>query len=70
MSARADFWEADHIVPVAEGGGESSLDNFQTLCTPCHAKKTRQQAQDKERRKREEAAAGTADLRAFMVRTG
>jgi 5-methylcytosine-specific restriction protein A len=29
-------WDADHIVPVAEGGGESDLSNFRTLCIPCH----------------------------------
>ena len=55
--------------PVAEGGGESGLDNLQTLCVPCHAKKTRQQAEDKERRKRREAAEGTADLRGFLTAT-
>ena len=49
-----DFWEADHIVPVAEGGGESDLTNYQTLCVPCHAKKTKQQSDAKERRKRQE----------------
>lgn len=31
-----DFWEADHIQAVAEGGGGCGLDNLQTLCTPCH----------------------------------
>lgn len=36
------FWQADHIVPVAEGGGLCCLDNFRTLCTPCHAQCTRQ----------------------------
>ena len=61
-----DFWEADHIVPVAEGGGETCLDNFQTLCVPCHQKKTRQQAADKHRRGLAEAAEGTADLRELM----
>ena len=63
-----DFWEADHIVPVAEGGGETSLDNFQTLCVPCHAKKTKRQAASAKQREREQAAAGTADLRSFLVR--
>ena len=62
-----DFWEADHIVPVAEGGGESDLSNFQTLCVPCHAEKTKQQVEAKEKRKRKEMAVGTADLRGFMV---
>ena len=35
-----DFWQADHIVPVSEGGGECDLDNFRTLCTRCHAQET------------------------------
>ena len=62
-----DFWEADHIIPVAEGGGETSLDNFQTLCVPCHQRKTKQQAADKSKRARAEAAEGTADLRSFLA---
>lgn len=33
-------WEADHILPVCRGGGASGLDNFQTLCAPCHKSKT------------------------------
>lgn len=35
-----DFWQADHIVPVAEGGGNCELDNLQTLCVPCHQTET------------------------------
>lgn len=35
-----DFWQADHIFAVAEGGGGSGLDNFRTLCTPCHRSET------------------------------
>jgi len=37
---RATFWDADHCVPVVEGGGESGLENYQTLCQPCHKAKT------------------------------
>ncbi|CCW60465.1 unnamed protein product [Phytomonas sp. EM1] len=33
-------WHADHIIPVAHGGGQSTLDNIQTLCVICHALKT------------------------------
>jgi 5-methylcytosine-specific restriction enzyme A len=33
-------WEADHIVPVVEGGGECDLSNFRTLCVWCHRKET------------------------------
>jgi 5-methylcytosine-specific restriction endonuclease McrA len=35
-----DFWEADHIVAVAEGGGGCGLENLRTLCVPCHADET------------------------------
>jgi 5-methylcytosine-specific restriction enzyme A len=34
------LWEADHIVPVAEGGGECDLANFRTLCLWCHRRAT------------------------------
>lgn len=34
------WWDADHIVPVIHGGGLCGLDNYQTLCVPCHKKKT------------------------------
>lgn len=29
-------WEADHIVPVCEGGGCCTIDNYRTLCLTCH----------------------------------
>jgi 5-methylcytosine-specific restriction enzyme A len=38
--AWGDWWDADHIKPVIEGGGECGLDNFRTLCIPCHKKVT------------------------------
>lgn len=31
-----DFWNADHINAVSEGGGGCNLDNLRTLCVPCH----------------------------------
>lgn len=34
------LWEADHIVPVVEGGGGCELDNYRTLCVPCHKAET------------------------------
>jgi hypothetical protein len=33
-------WEADHIVPVADGGGECGLDNYRLLCRACHVRVT------------------------------
>ncbi|MGD0781205.1 MAG: HNH endonuclease [Dehalococcoidales bacterium] len=34
------WWEADHIIPVSEGGGNCGLEGYQTLCLPCHKKET------------------------------
>jgi 5-methylcytosine-specific restriction enzyme A len=34
--SRKSFWDADHIVPVVEGGGECDLENIRTLCVKCH----------------------------------
>lgn len=34
------LWEADHIVPVIEGGGCCGLENYRTLCQLCHKKET------------------------------
>lgn len=33
-------WQADHIVPVVEGGGLCDLSNYRTLCRPCHKRET------------------------------
>jgi 5-methylcytosine-specific restriction protein A len=33
---RKSLWDADHIVPVIEGGGECDLSNLRTLCIHCH----------------------------------
>ena len=29
---RRSLWDADHILPVCEGGGECDLENIRTLC--------------------------------------
>lgn len=44
LGARGSAWDADHIRPVAKGGGECGLENLQTLCVWCHQKKTGSQA--------------------------
>lgn len=53
--ARQSLWDADHIVPVVEGGGECDLSNMRTLCLKCHRLVT---AQLRERR-RKSSPAGT-----------
>lgn len=35
-SHRKSLWDADHVVPVVEGGGECDLNNLRTLCLKCH----------------------------------
>ena len=35
-------WEADHIVAVADGGGECGLENYRLLCQTCHRMVTAQ----------------------------
>lgn len=34
------LWDADHIIPVKNGGGLCGLENIRTLCIPCHKKIT------------------------------
>lgn len=51
---RKSWWEADHIVPVVEGG-DSNLENIRTLCIACHRSVTA------ELRARRRAAAATRD---------
>jgi 5-methylcytosine-specific restriction protein A len=38
--SRKSLWDADHIVPVIEGGGECDLTNLRTLCLKCHRAST------------------------------
>lgn len=40
LSGRKTLWDADHIIPVAEGGGGCGLDNYRTLCRRCHKNET------------------------------
>ena len=54
LRMRKSLWDADHILPVAEGGGECDLDNIRTLCLRCHRVVT---AQLRERIRRAKVAA-------------
>jgi len=40
IASRRSLWDADHILPVAEGGGQCDLDNIRTLCLLCHREAT------------------------------
>jgi 5-methylcytosine-specific restriction protein A len=68
---RKSLWDADHILPVTEGGGECDLDNIRTLCLRCHRSVT---AQLRERIRRAkvaamlaaEAALGVEGMRVFV----
>jgi len=57
---RRSFWDADHILPVAEGGGECDLSNLRTLCLWCHQDHTAQLRQRLKRGKRAVCLSGSA----------
>ena len=40
ITSRRSLWDADHILPVAEGGGQCDLANIRTLCLLCHRDET------------------------------
>jgi 5-methylcytosine-specific restriction endonuclease McrA len=42
-------WQADHIVPVFEGGGQCTVTNLRTLCTACHKDVTAAQASKRQK---------------------
>ena len=52
---RRNLWDADHVVPVVEGGGECDLSNMRTLCLKCHREATAAL-----RRRRAKTSPGTA----------
>lgn len=52
--SRRTYWDADHIVPVVEGGGECSLANIRTLCVPCHQRVTKDLTRRRASRRRQE----------------
>ncbi len=54
-SGRSTAWDADHIVPVAEGGGLCGLENYRTLCHPCHKRVTAELAARLAQRRKQSA---------------
>jgi 5-methylcytosine-specific restriction enzyme A len=43
ICANAASTDADHIVPIREGGAKWTLENLQGACHVCHSKKTRRE---------------------------
>jgi hypothetical protein len=66
-----DFWQADHILAVALGGGHKAfhnpMANLRTLCTPCHEKETCQLRKSLKEIELAQAAKGTKDIRRFFT---
>jgi 5-methylcytosine-specific restriction endonuclease McrA len=62
---RSSYWDADHIKPVSEGGGECSLENMRTLCVPCHQAVTRELAKRTASHRRQRRT-GFASIRVFL----
>mgnify|MGYP002145584259 FL=1 len=60
VGRRMSWWEADHIVPVVEGGGQCGAENYRTLCCRCHGSETAQLRKRlaEAKRNRKEANAG------------
>lgn len=56
--SRESLWDADHVVPVAEGGGECDLDNIRTLCLRCHRVATQSLLQRLQRVRQSASASG------------
>lgn len=52
FNVHGHFWEADHIVELADGG-DGGLANLQTLCVPCHKGKTARLAGERARKRRD-----------------
>lgn len=59
---RNNGWDADHIIPVAEGGGECDLSNYRTLCHPCHKIVTAELAARLAKKRRSEKREQAGDL--------
>lgn len=52
FKVRGSLWELDHVIPLIDGGTHE-LANLQTLCTPCHKRKTSQEARDRALRRQQ-----------------
>ena len=63
--SRKSLWDADHIIPVIEGGGECDLENIRTLCLRCHRLATLQMRSRSTLRQRQISNAGASGENLF-----
>lgn len=61
-AGRKTAWDADHILEVVNGGGLCGLENYQTLCHPCHKAKTAKLARERAVQRRREKLIQAGDL--------
>jgi 5-methylcytosine-specific restriction protein A len=61
-------WEADHILPVVEGGGLCGLDGYRTLCKLCHKKETAALAARRAERRRAKKSPNQATSRRMSLK--
>lgn len=59
---RKTAWDADHILEVVNGGGLCGLDNYQTLCHPCHKAKTAKLARERAEQRRRDKLIQAGDM--------
>lgn len=63
-----EWWDADHIVPVIEGGGLCGLENYQTLCIPCHKAETAELARRRADNRKAQYKPATSLVAQLMIR--
>jgi len=69
---RRSLWELDHKIPLIDGGTHE-LSNLQTLCVPCHRKKSAREHSERAvqtRKRGGEAAASAASGQVDACHTG
>ena len=54
------------MVAVAEGGGECDLENYRTLCVPCHRQVTAELRERLRTSRRKRRIAGVPDITSFF----
>jgi 5-methylcytosine-specific restriction enzyme A len=59
---RYGIWDADHITPVVEGGGECGLEGYRTLCCKCHKEETKELAGRRAKKRKELAVSSPSSL--------